>query len=105
MITLTRKLFTMLLSVIVYKHKLTPGQWLGTAIVFAGISVEAFVKRKGSWSLEISLKQRQGSKRADNNIKSNHRRARKEGHSRKREGKIKVAVIILEHWTCTHRTS
>ncbi|KAF6757586.1 UAA transporter [Ephemerocybe angulata] len=45
-ITLTRKLFTMLLSVVVYKHKLTPGQWLGTAVVFAGISVEAFVKRK-----------------------------------------------------------
>jgi UDP-galactose transporter B1 len=47
-ITLTRKLFTMLLSVIVYKHKLTPGQWLGTAVVFAGISVEAYVKRRGS---------------------------------------------------------
>ncbi|KAI0372240.1 UAA transporter [Pilatotrama ljubarskyi] len=45
-ITLTRKLFTMLLSVIVYKHKLTPGQWLGAAVVFAGISVEAWVKRK-----------------------------------------------------------
>ncbi|RXW23411.1 hypothetical protein EST38_g2466 [Candolleomyces aberdarensis] len=45
-ITLTRKLFTMLLSVVVYKHKLTPGQWLGAAVVFAGISVEAFVKRK-----------------------------------------------------------
>ncbi|PPQ99201.1 LOW QUALITY PROTEIN: hypothetical protein CVT26_014124 [Gymnopilus dilepis] len=45
-ITLTRKLFTMLLSVIVYNHKLTPGQWLGAAIVFAGISVEAWVKRK-----------------------------------------------------------
>jgi len=45
-ITLTRKLFTMLLSVIVYNHKLTMGQWLGTAVVFAGISVEAFVKRK-----------------------------------------------------------
>jgi len=45
-VTLTRKLFTMLLSVVVYKHKLTPGQWLGAAIVFAGISVEAFVKRK-----------------------------------------------------------
>jgi len=45
-ITLTRKLFTMLLSVVVYNHKLTPGQWLGAAIVFAGISVEAFVKRK-----------------------------------------------------------
>ncbi|KAF9013337.1 UAA transporter [Cyathus striatus] len=45
-ITLTRKLFTMLLSVVVYKHKLTPGQWLGAGVVFAGISVEAFVKRK-----------------------------------------------------------
>jgi len=45
-ITLTRKLFTMLLSVVVYNHELTSGQWLGAAIVFAGISVEAFVKRK-----------------------------------------------------------
>jgi UDP-galactose transporter B1 len=49
-ITLTRKLFTMLLSVIVYKHKLTSGQWLGAGVVFAGISVEAFVKRKGGSS-------------------------------------------------------
>lgn len=37
----------MLLSVIVYNHKLTKGQWLGAAVVFAGISVEAIVKRKG----------------------------------------------------------
>ncbi|KAI0916984.1 hypothetical protein AcW1_007705 [Taiwanofungus camphoratus] len=44
-ITLTRKLFTMLLSVVVYNHKLTKGQWLGAAVVFAGISVEAWVKR------------------------------------------------------------
>ncbi|KAI0088719.1 UAA transporter [Irpex rosettiformis] len=45
-ITLTRKLFTMLLSVVVYNHRLTPGQWIGTAVVFAGISVEAWVKRR-----------------------------------------------------------
>ncbi|KAI0826875.1 UAA transporter [Trametes gibbosa] len=45
-ITLTRKLFTMLLSVIVYNHKLTSGQWFGAGVVFAGISVEAWVKRK-----------------------------------------------------------
>ncbi|KAI0785220.1 UDP-galactose transporter [Abortiporus biennis] len=45
-ITLTRKLFTMLLSVLVYHHTLMPGQWLGAAVVFAGISVEAWVKRK-----------------------------------------------------------
>jgi UDP-galactose transporter B1 len=37
----------MLLSVIIYKHKLTGGQWLGAAIVFAGIGIEAWVKRKG----------------------------------------------------------
>ncbi|KAF5382781.1 hypothetical protein D9615_002754 [Tricholomella constricta] len=47
-ITLTRKLFTMVLSVVVYRHTLTSGQWLGAAVVFAGISVEAFVKRKGT---------------------------------------------------------
>jgi len=35
----------MLLSVVVYNHQLTSGQWLGAAVVFAGISVEAFVKR------------------------------------------------------------
>ncbi|KAG6336107.1 hypothetical protein ID866_2973 [Astraeus odoratus] len=45
-ITLTRKMFTMILSVVVYNHKLTLGQWLGAATVFAGISVEAWVKRK-----------------------------------------------------------
>ena len=37
----------MLLSVVVYNHKLTAGQWIGAGIVFAGISVEAWVKRKG----------------------------------------------------------
>ena len=36
----------MLLSVVVYNHKLTAGQWIGAGIVFAGISVEAWVKRK-----------------------------------------------------------
>ncbi|KAJ6584813.1 UAA transporter [Mycena capillaripes] len=45
-VTLTRKMFTMLLSVVVYNHKLSAGQWLGAGVVFAGISVEAFVKRK-----------------------------------------------------------
>lgn len=39
----------MLLSVVVYNHKLMPGQWAGTAVVFAGISVEAWVKRRGPY--------------------------------------------------------
>ena len=36
----------MFLSVIWYNHKLTPGQWAGAGIVFAGILVEAWVKCK-----------------------------------------------------------
>jgi UDP-galactose transporter B1 len=54
-ITLTRKLFTMLLSVFVYNHKLTPGQWAGTGVVFAGISVEAWVKRRGKTDCYVIL--------------------------------------------------
>jgi solute carrier family 35 (UDP-galactose transporter), member B1 len=54
-ITLTRKLFTMLLSVFMYNHKLTPGQWAGAGVVFTGISVEAWVKRRGKNKLVHQL--------------------------------------------------
>ena len=37
----------MLLSVIVYRHKLTVGQYLGAMTVFGGISIEAWIKRRG----------------------------------------------------------
>jgi UDP-galactose transporter B1 len=46
MVTVTRKLFTMLLSVVVFEHHLTTGQWVGVGVVFAGIGVEAGVKRR-----------------------------------------------------------
>ncbi|OCF33109.1 solute carrier family 35 (UDP-galactose transporter), member B1 [Kwoniella heveanensis BCC8398] len=46
MVTVTRKLFTMLLSVVVFEHKLTKGQWMGVAVVFGGIGVEAGMKRR-----------------------------------------------------------
>jgi len=58
MITLTRKMFTMVLSVVVYDHKLTLGQWAGAGIVFAGISVEAWVKRKGECRFIIRVRWR-----------------------------------------------
>lgn len=45
-ITVTRKLFTMLLSVVVYKHELSRAQWLGVVVVFAGIAIEARQKRR-----------------------------------------------------------
>ncbi len=46
MVTVTRKLFTMLLSVMVFNHSLSFGQWLGVAVVFGGIGVEAGIKRR-----------------------------------------------------------
>jgi UDP-galactose transporter B1 len=45
-ITVTRKLFTMLLSLVVFNHHLAFGQWIGVFTVFAGIAIEAQVKRK-----------------------------------------------------------
>lgn len=43
-ITVTRKLFTMLLSVFFFNHQLALGQWAGIAIVFLAIGLEAWVK-------------------------------------------------------------
>lgn len=45
MVTVTRKLFTMLLSVAVFGHRLSRGQWGGVGVVFAGIGLEAGMKR------------------------------------------------------------
>ncbi|KAF9438224.1 UDP-galactose transporter [Entomortierella beljakovae] len=44
-VTVTRKLFTILLSVFAYDHKLNYEQWLMVAVVFMGIGLEAYVKR------------------------------------------------------------
>ena len=46
MVTVTRKLVTMLLSVVVFRHRLSLGQWAGVGVVFSGIGVEAGVKRR-----------------------------------------------------------
>lgn len=43
--TVTRKLFTVLLSVFWFNHQLTWGQWVAVGLVFLGIGIEAFSKR------------------------------------------------------------
>ncbi|ANB12521.1 Hut1p [Sugiyamaella lignohabitans] len=43
-VTVTRKMFSMLLSVIWFNHKLQLGQWAGVFLVFAGIGFEAWLK-------------------------------------------------------------
>lgn len=93
-ITLTRKLFTMLLSVIVYKHRLTPGQWSGAAVVFAGISVEAWVKRKGSYLYLFSVER-------ISTDSAFHRCTCQARHSGEGEGQDKSAVIsYFMDWCC-----
>ncbi|KAF2680290.1 UDP-Glc/Gal endoplasmic reticulum nucleotide sugar transporter-like protein [Lentithecium fluviatile CBS 122367] len=44
-VTVTRKMLTMLMSVIVYGHKVTQMQWLGVGLVFGGIGAEAWYQR------------------------------------------------------------
>ncbi|KAG0243750.1 UDP-galactose transporter [Mortierella sp. GBA43] len=44
-VTVTRKLFTILLSVVAYGHVLNISQWLMIGVVFSGIGLEAYVKR------------------------------------------------------------
>ena len=78
----------MLLSVVVYNHKLTLGQWAGAGIVFAGISVEAWVKRKGLFlslfdATELIL-----------TLPVLNRRARQTHRPRERKGETEVPLIV-----------
>ncbi|KAK9246948.1 UAA transporter [Lipomyces tetrasporus] len=43
-VTVTRKMMSMLLSVVWFNHKLTPGQWAGVVMVFGGVGAEALMK-------------------------------------------------------------
>ncbi|KAH0843085.1 hypothetical protein AYO21_08784 [Fonsecaea monophora] len=43
-VTVTRKMFTMLLSVMWFGHSLTKGQWMGIGLVFGGIAAEAYIQ-------------------------------------------------------------
>lgn len=45
-ITVTRKLFTMLLSILVYQHQLRALQWIGVFVVFAGLLIEMREKQR-----------------------------------------------------------
>ncbi|KAF3930983.1 hypothetical protein ABW20_dc0100283 [Dactylellina cionopaga] len=45
-VTVTRKMFSMILSVFAFGHRLTMMQWLGVGLVFGGIGGEAEMKRR-----------------------------------------------------------
>jgi drug/metabolite transporter (DMT)-like permease len=45
-VTVTRKMLTMVLSVLWFGHTLTPMQYLGVGLVFGGIGGEAYVGKR-----------------------------------------------------------
>lgn len=45
-VTVTRKMFSMILSVVAFGHRLSLMQWAGVGLVFSGIGAEAEMKRR-----------------------------------------------------------
>lgn len=45
--TVTRKMLSMIFSVVAFGHSLSSMQWLGVGLVFGGIGAEAEMKRQG----------------------------------------------------------
>jgi UDP-galactose transporter B1 len=52
-VTVTRKMLTMIISVLWFGHKLSPMQWLGVGFVFGGVGGEGIIQRR-----EKALKQK-----------------------------------------------
>lgn len=53
-VTVTRKMFTMMLSVVAFGHRLSRMQWLGVGLVFGGIGVEAQIARREKLAKEAA---------------------------------------------------
>ncbi|KAK4050047.1 UDP-galactose transporter [Microbotryomycetes sp. JL221] len=64
-ITVTRKMVTMLLSVFVFDHKLSLGQWAGVALVFTAVVMEAIVAKRDKGVKKIPQKFRPSPKPKD----------------------------------------
>lgn len=45
-VTVTRKMLSMLLSVLWFGHRLTGMQWAGVGLVFGGVGTEALIARR-----------------------------------------------------------
>jgi len=45
-VTVTRKMLTMILSVVWFGHRLSPMQWVGVGLVFGGVFVEAQLSKQ-----------------------------------------------------------
>ncbi|KAK0711113.1 UAA transporter family-domain-containing protein [Lasiosphaeris hirsuta] len=55
-VTVTRKMFTMILSVLAFGHSLSQMQWLGVGLVFGGIGVEGSIAHSEKLAKEAAKK-------------------------------------------------
>jgi solute carrier family 35 (UDP-galactose transporter), member B1 len=55
-VTVTRKMLTMLLSVVWFGHALTSGQWLGVGLVFGGVGAEGYIARREKMAADAQKK-------------------------------------------------
>ncbi|KAM7223807.1 UAA transporter family domain containing protein [Rhypophila decipiens] len=55
-VNVTRKMFTMILSVLAFGHRLTNMQWLGVGLVFGGIGIEGAIARREKAAKEAAKK-------------------------------------------------
>ena len=55
-ITVTRKMLTMILSVVWFGHHLGGRQWMGVALVFGGIGAEGVITRREKAAKEKARK-------------------------------------------------
>ena len=57
-VTVTRKMLTMIISVIWFGHSLTSMQWLGVGLVFGGIGIEAELNKREKKAKEAAKRKR-----------------------------------------------
>jgi UDP-galactose transporter B1 len=60
-VTVTRKMLTMILSVIWFGHRLGSRQWLGVGLVFGGVGAEAVIARREK-AAKLKLKEQERAK-------------------------------------------
>lgn len=57
-VTVTRKMLTMLLSVVWFGHRLSGMQWLGVGLVFGGVGAEGLIQRREKAAKEKKKKEK-----------------------------------------------
>ncbi len=57
-VTVTRKMLTMIISVVWFGHSLTSMQWLGVGLVFGGVGIEAELNKREKNAKELAKRKR-----------------------------------------------